>query len=138
MRPHPRMAETDASAPRAWATCEKCGFVGNLYKFIWQHEWRGVRLINTRHIVCEWCLDQPQRQLGSIFLPPDPVGIVNARPEAYYIDEHQYRYQQDGTIRLQLDGTSRLESNLQDTTIGTTSPPATPMAFSSGFSSGFG
>ena len=40
------MAETDASDLRGWGTCERCGFVGNLYKFRWQLEWRGVQLYN--------------------------------------------------------------------------------------------
>ena len=31
--------------------------------------------------------DEPQRQLGTIILPPDPVSIPNARPEPYPIDE---------------------------------------------------
>lgn len=38
-------------------------------------------------LVCEICLDLPQRQLGTIILPPDPVAVKNARPEQYAIDE---------------------------------------------------
>lgn len=87
MRPHPRMAETDASDPRAWGTCERCGFVGNLFKFRWQLEWRGVQLYNTRHLVCEYCEDTPQRQLGTVFIPPDPPPLINARVEQYNLDE---------------------------------------------------
>lgn len=113
MRPHPRYAETSATAPRGWATCERCGFVWNLYKFNWQYEWRGTALENTRHLVCPHCLDNPQRQLGTIMLPPDPLPLLNARPEQYYIDEQRFRVTQGGQQRYQMDGTPRLESNLQ-------------------------
>jgi hypothetical protein len=89
MRPHPRRASTDSSNPRAWATCDRCGFVTNHYKLSWQFEWAGTQLINQKILVCEGgCLDQPQRQLGTIILPPDPTSIVNARVEQYFIDEY--------------------------------------------------
>ena len=102
MRPHPRGAETDPSMPRAWATCEKCGFILNLYKLNWQYEWRGVRLDNTRHLVCDYCNDDPQRQLGTVFIPPDPPPIFNARVEEYSVDENPVstRYTMDGRPRV--------------------------------------
>lgn len=87
-RPRPRMAQVDASAPRAWGTCQRCGFVGNLGDFQQQMEWRGTRIMPLNLLVCQKCLDEPQRQLGTIILPPDPVGIPNARPEQYPIDEY--------------------------------------------------
>ena len=102
MRPHPRLAETDPSDPRAWATCERCGFIANLYKLRWQYEWRGISLFNTRHLVCEPCYDDPQRQLGTIFIPPDPPPIINARVEPYGMDEAPVstRYTMNGSIRI--------------------------------------
>lgn len=87
MRPHPRLAQVDPSSPRAWGTCDRCGFVTNLNKLSWQHEWAGLQLINKRILVCTPCHDTPQRQLGSIVLPPDPMPVMNARPENYRIDE---------------------------------------------------
>src|SRR5690242_9173994 len=87
MRPHPKRAETDAGNPRAWATCDRCGFITNHYKLQWQYEWTGTQLNNLHILVCEDCLDTPQRQLGTIILPPDPPPIMNARPENYTIDE---------------------------------------------------
>lgn len=101
MRPHPRRAETNPSSPRAWATCDRCGFVTNHYKLQWQHDWAGTQLINKGILVCDSCLDVPQRQLGTIILPPDPVPIMNARPEPYLIDEVPVstRYTIDGNIR---------------------------------------
>lgn len=113
MRPHPRRASTSARSPRAWATCDRCGFVTNHYKLSWQYDWRGTQLQNLRILVCEPCLDKPQRQLGTIILPPDPVSIINARPEQYYTDELTVRLQMDGTARVQMDGTQRIESNAQ-------------------------
>lgn len=86
-RPHPRMAETDASNPRGWGTCQRCGFIGNLADFQWNMQWRGTRLMNTNLLVCVPCLDVPQRQLGTLILPPDPPSIANARPEQYAMDE---------------------------------------------------
>lgn len=38
---------------------------------------------------------------------------MNARPEQYYIDEWTYRETQDGTQRLLMDGTKRIQSNVQ-------------------------
>jgi len=79
----------------------------------WQYEWRGTRLENTRVLVLPEYLDEPQRQLGSVILPPDPMGILNARPEAYYTDEQTYRVTQSGQQRYQMDGVARIESNVQ-------------------------
>lgn len=87
MRPHPRRARTNAAAPEAWATDDKSGFVGNQRDLCWQFEWQGTKLINKRILCYPDQLDIPNRQLGTIILPPDPVSIPNARPEPYPIDE---------------------------------------------------
>lgn len=102
MRPHPRMAETDPQSPRGWGTCDRCGFVANLYKLAWQYDWRGAKLDNTRILVCEYCYDNPQRQLGTVFIPPDPLPKINARVEQYDIDESPVatRYTMQGSIRV--------------------------------------
>lgn len=87
MRPHPRYAETDPTAPRAWATCDKCGLIWNHYKLGWQYDWRGQQIQNTWILTCPNCLDEPQRQLGTIVLPPDPLPVMEARVEPYFVDE---------------------------------------------------
>lgn len=87
MRPHPRYAETNPQSPHAWATCMRCGFVWNLDKLQWQHDWRGNQPQCLNILVCDPCLDKMQRQLGTIVLPPDPVAVRNARPEPYAVDE---------------------------------------------------
>ena len=87
MRPHPRRARVDPTSPRAWATSDRSGFVGNHENMQWQYEYAGTQLINKHILVYPDELDEPQRQLGTIILPPDPPPIMNARPEPYDIDE---------------------------------------------------
>ncbi len=53
----------------------------------WQYDWAGTQLINKRILCVPDEIDKPQRQLGTIILPPDPPSIINARPEPYFIDE---------------------------------------------------
>jgi hypothetical protein len=90
--------------------------ISNHYKLRWQWDWVGAELINKRILVSEDELDIPQRQLGVIELPPDPLPIINARPEQYYIDEQTFRVQMNGVQRYLMDGvTPRLQSNLQNT-----------------------
>lgn len=113
MRPHPRYAQTDPSRPSSWGTCERCGFIWQLRALSWQFEWAGLRLRNTKHLVCENCTDVPQRQLGAIILPPDPPAVLNARPEQYAIEEEVFREAIGGQQRYLMDGTPRVESNLQ-------------------------
>lgn len=89
----------------------RCGFVGNLEDFQWQFQFRGLGLYNTQVLTCLPCLDEPQRQLGSVILPPDPPGLLNARPETYPGDEYwprlvqsgapRYLQTQNGTLRAQ-------------------------------------
>lgn len=87
MRPHPRRTRTNATDPSAWGTCDRSGFVAQHSDLQWQFQWAGTQLINTRVLVAPDQLDIPQRQLGTIILPPDPVSIIQARPEPYPIDE---------------------------------------------------
>lgn len=114
-RPHPRRAQTDPTSPRAWATSDRSGFVGNHENLRWQTDWAGRTIINKRILVYPDELDEPQRQLGVLIIPPDPPSILNARPEQYSIDEQRSRVTMDGTVRLQMDGQIRYQSNLQST-----------------------
>jgi hypothetical protein len=90
----------------------RSGFVDNLEKMQWQYEWRGLTLNNTQILVTPDMLDEPQRQLGAVILPPDPPGLLNARPEAYPADERWPRLLQNGAPRyLQTtNGTKRAQS----------------------------
>lgn len=102
MRPHPRRARTDPTNPQAWGTDDRSGFVGVHRDLRWQFEWQGTTLENQRVLVYPDMLDKPNRQLGTIVLPPDPVPVRNARPENYAIDEQPVstRYTIDGRVRI--------------------------------------
>jgi hypothetical protein len=113
MRPHPRRTSTDPTSPRGWGTCDRSGFIDNLEKLQWQYEWAGTQLINKRVLVTSDMLDTPQRQLGTIILPPDPLPLRNARPENYTVEEQTFRITESGQQRYTLTGQARLESNLQ-------------------------
>lgn len=78
-RPHGR-ARVDASDPRAFAWCDRCSFQYNLNVLRFQYEWQGPQLQNRRLLVCERCYDEPQEQLRTFVLPPDPVPVQNPRP----------------------------------------------------------
>lgn len=107
-RMNPPMADTNPQSPRAWATCDRCGFITNHYKMRWQTQYAGLQLINIGLLVCSPCWDVPQPQLMTIILPPDPAPIFNARPENYVVDETDWRTTQDGDIRETQDGALRV------------------------------
>lgn len=98
-RPHPKGTRTDPNNPRAWGTDDRSGFVFNLGDMQWQFDWRGTQLANLRILTISPYLDTPQRQLGVVILPPDPVAVRNARPEPYPIDEIWPRLVQGGQPR---------------------------------------
>jgi len=86
----------------------RSGFVVNTEDMQAQSEWRGFRLMPTGTLTISRFLDKPQRQLGAIVLPPDPVGLMNARPEQYPVDEIWPRLLQRGQPRyLQRSSCSR-------------------------------
>lgn len=88
---HPKNAEVDPESPRAWATCDRCGFVQNHYKLRWQYAYMGsTQPMNTHLLVCPSCEDQLNPQDTPNILPPDPVPILNARPEPYVLDESSW------------------------------------------------
>lgn len=80
-------ARTSSRNPRAFAICDKCGFLYNHVNLKWQFDWAGASLINKRMLVCNPCYDTPQNQLRAIILPADPMPIVNPRTEPYASDE---------------------------------------------------
>lgn len=81
MRPYGR-ATIDPSSPRARGVCDRCGFTYNHADLKWQYDWRGPKVQNLRLLVCENCLDHMQMNgQRTIIIPPDPIPIINARPE---------------------------------------------------------
>ena len=80
-------AIVDPTNPAAHGICDRCGFRFNHNRLRWQFDWRGTKLQNLRILVCDsGCYDVPQEQLRSIVLPPDPVPIMNPRPEQYDVE----------------------------------------------------
>ena len=85
-RPHGR-ARVNPEAPQAFGICDRCGCLYNHADLQWQFDWRGDKLQNIRLLVCPPCLDVPFELNRPLHLPPDPVPVMNARPENYYVDE---------------------------------------------------
>ena len=90
MRPHGR-ASVSSKNPRAFAICDRCGFLTNHVNLQWQYDWAGASLINKRILVCNSCLDVPQEQLRAIVVPADPQPIINARTQDYAQAETSYQ-----------------------------------------------
>lgn len=80
-------AYADATSPRAWAICDRCGFLYNHHDLKWQMQFNGTQLYNTRMLVCSKCLDIPQPQLLAPILQPDPLPIANPRQALYSVNE---------------------------------------------------
>lgn len=97
MRPHGR-AKVSSRNPRAFAICDRCGFLYNHVNLQWQYDWAGASLINKRMLVCNECNDVPQSQLRAIVVPPDPVPIQNPRIQDYRTAESDYRITQGNTV----------------------------------------
>ena len=121
-RPHPRRARTDPTDPRAWGTSDRNGMISNQQDLQWQYDWAGTQLINKRILVSSDEYDKPQRQLGTIILPPDPVSIMNARIEPYAVEEQTYLIAQNGQQLFAQNGTALLADNLQGATNAGTYP----------------
>lgn len=90
MRPHGR-AKVSSRNPRAFAICDRCGFLYNHNQLSWQFDWAGASLINKRILVCQTCNDVPQQQLRAIVVPADPVPIQNPRIQDYAVSETNTR-----------------------------------------------
>lgn len=76
-------ARVSARSPQAQAVCDRCYLNFSLRSLSWQYQWAGNKLQNLRILVCKTCLDKPQPQLKSLIIPPDPVPLLNTRPEQY-------------------------------------------------------
>jgi hypothetical protein len=92
MRVHGR-ADISIRSPRALGICDRCGFMYNLSDLQWQWDWQqGPRLFNLRILVCQPCLDIPQESGRTIVIPPDPMPVINARPENYASADNPLSY----------------------------------------------
>lgn len=78
-------ARVSMRSPEAQGVCDRCNLNYSLRDLKWQYQWSGVKLQNLRSLVCNTCLDKPQPQLRTIVIPPDPVAVLNPRPEQYAV-----------------------------------------------------
>lgn len=106
-------ARASATAPEAFAICDRCGFGYNFNALSWQFDYRGPVLQNLRILVCQRCNDTPQEQLRTIVVPADPTPIINARPPQYYTAEVDNRVvsavpQIDPVTGIQIPGNTQL------------------------------
>lgn len=69
------------NSPQAKGVCDRCKFPYRLDDLNYQMEYRGAALVNTRRRVCESCMDVPNTQLAARRIPPDPLPVVDPRPE---------------------------------------------------------
>lgn len=72
--------------------------------------------------MCETCYDEPSAFLRAIILPPDPVPILNARPENYALDENDARVTEDSQQRITEDGQNRAVDGSANPNVGNPSP----------------
>ncbi len=103
----PKLAEVDPDNPNMWARCDRCGFLTNSNKMVWQWDYRGTPgLINTRILTCgrPTCLDVPNPQMSPIILSPDPEPVFNARPYPYELSEESVLATEDGDPITTQDG----------------------------------
>jgi hypothetical protein len=112
-RPHGH-AHVNPDSPRAWATCDRCGFNFNHYMLQWQYQWGGFQLINQRILVCDTCLDKPAAFLRALVLPPDPPPLFNVRPENYAMDETDFRVTEEDDQRITETGDDRVTESSAD------------------------
>lgn len=101
-------AQTSPQNPRAFGVCDRCGCWDNLDNLRFQFDYRGLKLQNLGIRVCFRCYDKPSPQLRPIILPPDPVPVMNPRPENFAAAENNYRTTQGGDIRVTQDDEDRV------------------------------
>jgi hypothetical protein len=74
-------ARLDPQRPQAFAICDRCGFMYRHCDLQWDTQYHGRQIRRTGFLVCASCNDVPNPTLRPIVLPPDPVPILNPRPE---------------------------------------------------------
>lgn len=97
-------ARVSSRRPVAQAVCDRCYLNVSHNSLSWQYEWAGAQLQNKRLLVCKRCLDRAQMQLRSIVIPPDPVPVLNPRPEAYDVTQTSLHAGQSSTPSVTFSG----------------------------------
>lgn len=99
-------AKVSPSSPSAFGVCDRCGIWHSLRDLLWQYQYAGTRLQNQRLLVCSRCLDVPQPQLKARLIQPDPVPVMNARPEQFFVDENTFLTTNNGLQLVTNDGSN--------------------------------
>lgn len=107
-------AHVDPERPSAFGSCDRCGFLYNRRDLSEQHDWAGATLVGQNIRVCDRCLDEPNQQMKTVILPPDPMPVYQPRIEPYNIDETDVRLLEDGNDRSIEDGDDRLRDNTDE------------------------
>ncbi len=81
-RPHGR-AIVDSTDPSAFGVCDCCGVWYNLRTLQWQLYYAGPTLQNSQMLFCPTCITDPNPNTQTIIIPPDPLPVMNARPENF-------------------------------------------------------
>lgn len=87
---YPGRATIDPSNPRAVGVCDRCGFLYDLHTLRYQPNYAGPKLLTTRLRVCERCWDEPNPQMRTIRIPPDPWPVADPRVENFAVDEKNF------------------------------------------------
>lgn len=90
-------ARTSSRNPQAHAICDRCGGRYNHVSLSFQYDYAGAGFINKQMLVCSHCYDKPNEQLRSFSPPPDPMPIMNPRPENFVNASTDYRITQNNS-----------------------------------------
>ena len=116
-------AKVSTRNPRAQAVCDRCGFNYQHNQLVWDVQWAGQKLQNLRQLVCRKCKDIPQTQLKTIIIPPDPLPILNARPENYGAEVTSFISKETGQALLTESGVALIDE-IQDVPVPDPNNPA--------------
>ncbi|HEY6861668.1 MAG TPA: hypothetical protein VI358_18025 [Pseudolabrys sp.] len=107
-------ADVDPKDPKPFGTCDRCGIQYNLEHLMPQYQISGATVTQSGLLVCRFCRDSLAWFVVPQILPSDPVGLANARPEAYAIDEDDFRVTQDDDQRITEIGDDRVVDSSAD------------------------
>ena len=108
-------ARVSARRPQALAICQRCQFTYNLVDLRPVVQWAGVKLQTYDILVCRSCWDVPQENIRVIIIPPDPVPVLNPRPERYSEMVPSFITLEDGSAALTTEDGLVLIDEIQDT-----------------------
>lgn len=84
---YPSHAKINPSAPRAIGVCDFCGQQWNLSELAFQYYWFGNDYLSSGFRVCPPCYDVAAVFNRPIILGPDPIPVIQPRPEQYSVEE---------------------------------------------------